>query len=181
MVHLYNHSLIPGSAITAACVGNFSGTKQQEICVARGGQRIELLKTDPNTGKLESLVEADVFGQIRSISSFKLTGGTKGQSHPRPPAEWAHELLTDTTPCPLTAKDYIIIGSDSGRIVVLEYDPVNNAFNKLHQETYGRSGSRRIVPGQYLATDPKGRAVMIGAMEKSKLVYILNRVRARRW
>ena len=33
------------------------------------------------------------------------------------------------------------------------------------------------MPGQYLATDPKGRAVMIGAMEKSKLVYILNRVR----
>lgn len=73
--------------------------------------------------------------------------------------------------------DYIIIGSDSGRIVVLEYDPETNGFNKLHQETYGRSGSRRIVPGQHIATDPKGRAVMIGAMEKSKLVYILNRVR----
>ena len=46
---------------------------------------------------------------------------------------------------------------------------------KLHQETYGKSGARRIVPGQYLATDPKGRAVMIAAMEKAKLVYILNR------
>ena len=34
---------------------------------------------------------------------------------------------------------------------------------------------RRIVPGQYLAIDPKGRAVMIGAIEKQKLVYILNR------
>jgi hypothetical protein len=33
----------------------------------------------------------------------------------------------------------------------------------------------RIVPGQYLAIDPKGRAVMIGAIEKQKLVYILNR------
>lgn len=46
---------------------------------------------------------------------------------------------------------------------------------KLHQETFGKSGARRIVPGQYLATDPKGRSVMISAMEKSKLVYILNR------
>jgi splicing factor 3B subunit 3 len=46
---------------------------------------------------------------------------------------------------------------------------------KLHQETFGKSGARRIVPGQYLATDPKGRSVMIAAMEKSKLVYILNR------
>ncbi|GAA5996109.1 U2 snRNP complex subunit RSE1 [Rhodotorula paludigena] len=147
-MHLYNQSLLASGAITAACVGNFSGTKQQEICVCRGGERIELLRTDAQTGKLESLVEANVFGQIRSLSAFKLTGGTK---------------------------DYIIIGSDSGRIVVLEYDAANNSFNKLHQETYGRSGSRRIVPGQYLATDPKGRAVMIGAMEKSKLVYILNR------
>jgi splicing factor 3B subunit 3 len=76
--------------------------------------------------------------------------------------------------------DYLIVGSDSGRIVVLEYDPQANDFKKLHQETFGRSGSRRIVPGQYLAADPKGRAVMIGAMEKSKLVYILNRVSCNR-
>ncbi len=32
-----------------------------------------------------------------------------------------------------------------------------------------------MVPGQYLAVDPKGRAVMIAAIEKSKLVYVLNR------
>lgn len=29
-------------------------------------------------------------------------------------------------------------------------------------ETFGKSGCRRIVPGQYLAMDPCGRAVMIG-------------------
>lgn len=32
----------------------------------------------------------------------------------------------------------------------------------IHQETYGKSGCRRIVPGQYVACDPKGRAVMTG-------------------
>ncbi len=31
------------------------------------------------------------------------------------------------------------------------------------------------MPGQYLAADPKGRAVMIAAVEKRKLVYVLNR------
>lgn len=46
---------------------------------------------------------------------------------------------------------------------------------QVHQETFGKSGCRRIVPGQYLAMDPKGRAVMVGACEKQKLVYILNR------
>lgn len=59
--------------------------------------------------------------------------------------------------------------------MILEYITSPSSFKKVHQETYGKSGSRRIVPGQYLATDPKGRAVMIGAVEKAKLVYILNR------
>ena len=71
--------------------------------------------------------------------------------------------------------DYLIVGSDSGRIVILEYNPGKNVFEKVHQETYGKSGCRRIVPGQYLAMDPKGRAVMISAVEKQKLVFILNR------
>ena len=88
-------------------------------------------------------------------------------------------------------------------------------------ETFGKSGCRRIVPGQYLAVDPKGRAIMVGkwqngsfengsyppfkltpplfskgnamllwitmfsvmvlgAVEKQKLVYIMNRDAAAR-
>ena len=43
------------------------------------------------------------------------------------------------------------------------------------QETYGKSGVRRAVPGHYLAADPKGRAIMIGALERQKLVYQMNR------
>ncbi|KAI9624212.1 hypothetical protein KEM48_009110 [Puccinia striiformis f. sp. tritici PST-130] len=147
-MHLYNLTVLPPSSITCATVGSFTGTRQQDICVCRGGSRIELLRPDSSTGKLSSIVNTDVFGTIRSLTSFRLTGATK---------------------------DYIILGSDSGRIIVLEFDPSTNSFIKLHQETYGKSGARRVVPGQFLATDPKGRAVMIAAMEKSKLVYILNR------
>lgn len=61
--------------------------------------------------------------------------------------------------------DYVVVGSDSGRIVILEYIASKNQFEKVHQETFGKSGCRRIVPGQYLAVDPKGRAVMIGKKE----------------
>ena len=60
--------------------------------------------------------------------------------------------------------DYIVVGSDSGRIVILEYNAAKNVFDKVHQETYGKSGCRRIVPGQYMAIDPKGRAVMISKL-----------------
>lgn len=42
-------------------------------------------------------------------------------------------------------------------------------------ETFGKSGVRRVVPGQYLAVDPKGRACLIASVEKNKLVYVLNR------
>ncbi|KAF7796648.1 hypothetical protein EIP86_007831 [Pleurotus ostreatoroseus] len=146
-MHLYNLTLQPPSAITQAIVGNFSGARQQEIIVARG-TRIELLRPDVQTGKVTTVVASDVFGSIRSLTAFRLTGGTK---------------------------DYAIVGSDSGRIVILDYDPKTSSFVKIHQETFGKSGARRIVPGQYLATDPKGRSVMIAATEKAKLVYILNR------
>ncbi|KAG7993039.1 hypothetical protein I3843_02G157400 [Carya illinoinensis] len=68
----------------------------------------------------------------------------------------------------------------TGIVFILEYNKEKNVFDKIHQETFGKSGCRRIVPGQYLATDPKGRAVMIGACEKQKLVYVLNRDTAAR-
>ena len=86
-------------------------------------------------------------------------------------------------------QDYIVIGSDSGRISIIEFLPEKNTLERVHCETFGKSGCRRIVPGQFLAYDPKvcwwwrhksqkniqGRAVMTAACEKQKLVYILNR------
>ncbi|CAK8685237.1 splicing factor 3B subunit 3-like [Clavelina lepadiformis] len=144
---LYGLTLQRAGAITHAVHGNFSGTKQQEIAVAKG-KLLELLKPDPNTGKVHTLITIEVFGEIRCVMAFRLTGGHK---------------------------DYVVCGSDSGRICILEYIPNKNKFEKIHLETFGKSGCRRIVPGQYLAIDPKGRAVMIGAIEKQKLVYILNR------
>lgn len=71
--------------------------------------------------------------------------------------------------------DYIIIGSDSGRITIIEYMPQQNRFHRIHLETFGKSGVRRVIPGQYLAVDPKGRACLIASVEKNKLVYVLNR------
>ena len=71
--------------------------------------------------------------------------------------------------------DYIIVGSDSGRITIIEYVPSQNRFNRIHLETFGKSGIRRVIPGQYLAVDPKGRACLIASVEKNKLVYVLNR------
>ena len=48
----------------------------QEIVVSRG-KTLELLKPDPNTGKVHTLLSAEVFGIVRSLMSFRLTGGGK--------------------------------------------------------------------------------------------------------
>ena len=53
--------------------------------------------------------------------------------------------------------------------------PEDHNFKGIHMETFGKSGVRRVVPGEYLATDPKGRAIMVASTEKNKLVYILTR------
>ncbi len=79
-MHLYNLTLQPPTAILQAVVGNFSGARQQEIIVSHG-TRLELLRPDPQTGKVTTIIATDVFGSIRSLASFRLTGATKGE-HP---------------------------------------------------------------------------------------------------
>lgn len=150
-MYLYSLTLQRPTGIVCAINGNFSGGKTQEIVVARG-KVLDLLRPDDN-GKIQTLLSVEIFGAIRSLAQFRLTG---------------------------SQKDYIVVGSDSGRIVILEYNKEKNVFDKVHQETFGKSGCRRIVPGQYLAVDPKGRAAMVGACEKQKLVYVLNRDTAAR-
>ena len=78
-MHLYALTLQKASCVYQAVHGNFSGSKQQEILVGRG-KTLELLRTDPNTGKLHSVVSKEVFGLIRSLTPFRLTGSTKGAS-----------------------------------------------------------------------------------------------------
>ncbi|KAK4106551.1 hypothetical protein N658DRAFT_414786 [Parathielavia hyrcaniae] len=144
---LYSLTIQPSTTISHALLGQFSGTKEQQIITA-SGSRLTLLLPDPRQGKVKTILTHDIFGIIRSIASFRLAG-----SH----------------------KDYIILATDSGRIAIIEYLPKTNKFSRIHLETFGKSGVRRVIPGQYLAADPKGRACLIASVEKNKLVYVLNR------
>ncbi len=76
---LYNLTLQRSTGITHAIHGSFSGTKQQEIVVARG-KIIEIFRPDANTGKVYTLVSVEIFGIIRSLMAFRLTGGSKGEN-----------------------------------------------------------------------------------------------------
>lgn len=77
-MYLYNLTLQGATAITHAVHGNFSGTKQQEIIISRG-KIVEILRPDPNTGKVHTLMKMEIFGVVRSMMAFRLTGGTKGK------------------------------------------------------------------------------------------------------
>lgn len=145
-MHLLNLTLQPPTAVNLAVYGNFTGAQAQEFVVARGNV-LQLLRPD-DAGRLETVISTEVFGNVRSLQPFRLTGGDH---------------------------DYLVVGSDSGKLVVLEVNAVANRFEERQNETFGKTGCRRITPGQYLAVDPKGRAVMVGAVEKQKLVYVMNR------
>ena len=108
---------------------------------------MDLLRPDEH-GRVVRVAHAEIFGCVRSLATLRLPG---------------------------TARDFLVVGSDSGRLAVLRFDKERACFEPVHRETFGRSGCRRGVPGQFLAADPKGRAVMVAAVEKQKLVYIVNR------
>ena len=150
-MHLLALNLQRSTAINSAVYGNFSGPRAQEICVAKGNM-LELLRPD-DTGKVCSVCSTPVFAIIRSILPFRLAGANK---------------------------DYIVIGSDSGKLSIAEYDAAANDWKLVHCEVFGKTGCRRITPGQYLAADPKGRALLVAAVEKQRFVYVMNRDSANR-
>lgn len=130
-----------------AVVGQFSGGKQQELIVPTANA-LSVYKIDGRNGRLRRIHHQEVYGIVRSLAAFRLPG---------------------------SSKDQLLVGSDSGQIAVLDYSASERQFRRLHLESFGRSGVRRVVPGEHMAVDPKGRAVMLAALEKNKVVYVLNR------
>jgi splicing factor 3B subunit 3 len=86
-----------------------------------------------------------------------------------------HHIIPSTITTTGANRDYVVIGSDSGKISIVEFDPKLNDWKTVHCEVFGKTGCRRIVPGQYVAADPKGRAILIAGIEKQKFVYVMNR------
>jgi len=146
---MYSLTLQPAAMITQSIVGNFNSErpKEQQIILAQG-ERLTMNVVDRKNGEWRTLVTQNCFGILRSIVPIRIPG---------------------------TPNDLIICSSDSGRIAVLRYDHSRRNFVQQHLETFGKSGIRRTIPGQYLAADPRGRCCMFSSVEKNKVVYILNR------
>lgn len=77
-----------------------------------------------------------------------------------------------------TNTDYLCITSDSGNLSILEFNwnqaSLTLSLSPLCIEPMNRSGLRRVSPIQYIAIDKYSRCLMVSAIEKFKLCYLLN-------
>lgn len=78
---LYSLTIKRPTVITQAIVGQFSGTKEQQI-VTVSGSCLTIYRPDAALGRISKLLSHDVFGIIRSIASFRLAGSSKGKFLP---------------------------------------------------------------------------------------------------
>ncbi|KAF1998452.1 hypothetical protein P154DRAFT_578032 [Amniculicola lignicola CBS 123094] len=145
---LYSLTLQPPSSTVQAVTGDYVGSGREQILCA-SGSRISIVQISRKRGgAVIELFSEDMFAIVRSIAKFRITGVTK---------------------------DYIAITTDSGRFVSFEFLQTTHKLRLIHEETYGKSGVRRVIPGEYLAADPSGRAVMLASIEKNRIAYLLQR------
>lgn len=143
-LYLYNLTLKHSSLAHKCLAGQFSAEKKRQELVLATSTTIEIYQPNPETGKLKRLMIQNAFAIVQDIEKFRIAG---------------------------TQKDLLIITSDSGKIVVAEFDTTTNKFVPIVQEPHSKNGLRRVTPGEYLCVDPNNRAVMISAVERNKLVY----------
>ena len=81
---MYSLTIQPPSSITQAILGQFAGTKEQQIVTA-SGSRLTIHRPDPTQGKISVILSHDVFGIIRTLAAFRLAGSNKGMYDPPSP------------------------------------------------------------------------------------------------
>jgi len=115
--------------------------KEECLLFARSGGTLELWGIRNADGELSKIAETRLFSQVRSMANFRHPG---------------------------SSQDHVMVGTTSGSVTVfgIKAETGQVVFEKVHCESFGKSGVRRGTPGQYVAVDPAGRALMIAAVEK---------------
>ena len=157
-MYLGNITIKQSTTVSQSIVGNFTSPNRTDLIIVKGISRLELIRIEPSNSpsssltpplKFETLISLETFSNIRKIAPMKDT---------------------------YSKKDNIVVLSDSGKLIILEVDTDKKKFITITQETYGKSGCRRLTPGEYLAIDNKSRAILIGGIEKEKFAYIFKEV-----
>jgi splicing factor 3B subunit 3 len=165
---LLDIKLKPSSAIIKSIIGEFTTIaiqqKIQQIVVVRSGGVLELYNISSS-----STSGGNANASSTSTPSLKLMNRLETRS-----------IVRDITTIRLVGekRDVLACSSDSGCLSIIDFNILMTSSDNLESAIvttpYGKSGCRRSTPGEYLACDPKGRAICISAIEKRKLVYVLN-------
>lgn len=78
---MYSLTIQHPTAVTQAILGQFAGTKEQQIVTA-SGSKLTIHRPDAAQGKVTPIYTQDVFGIIRSLAAFRLAGSNKGMFPP---------------------------------------------------------------------------------------------------
>ena len=76
---MYSLTIQPPSSITQAILGQFAGTKEQQIVTA-SGSRLTIHRPDPQQARVTTVLSQDFFGIIRTLAAFRLAGSNKGMT-----------------------------------------------------------------------------------------------------
>jgi len=99
---MYSLTIQPPTAITQAILGQFSGTKEQQIVTA-SGSKLTIHRPEPSQGRITPIYSQDVFGIIRTLAAFRLAGSNKGMKVSHLPEDAAFSDLPrvkkQTHPC----------------------------------------------------------------------------------
>lgn len=115
-----------------------------ECLVLVRGQWLEVLSL--SDGELALVSRTPTFGTIKSISKAKSP-------------DFEHDL--------------IVLASEAGTLSILKFDAASGTFVLLSSQQTSLPGLRREFPGEYLAVDPRGRAIMSASIEKVRTVSVL--------
>jgi splicing factor 3B subunit 3 len=150
--------LKPSTAIVASIAGSFTAVGMHEIALLRSGGTIEIHRIVTSVGDDEGIPQT----LLKLISRTETRSILRACVKVRYPGE---------------QRDVLAVTADSGCLSVLDFQSRSStsACQIVHCVSFGKTACRRDTPGQYIAADPAGRAVMVSAVEKRKLVYVLNR------
>ena len=145
---LYQLPLQSPTSIPLHVVGSFSRPRVSEVVAVTASTHLSLYRLDDSSGALQLLSSTPLFSEVLALTAFRFLSS------------------------PL---DFVVLTSDSGFLSIVAWDDRQRRFVSVQQELLGKTGMRRGTPGHYLCVEGKGRALMVAALEKAKMTFILNR------
>lgn len=141
-MYLYNFTLKPSSVPLGSLIGQFDASNvNKQQLVIITSNTLEVWTQGAD--RLDKVTQQFSFGIIQKIDKLR-------------PIGYNYDLL--------------VVTSDSGNLTVAKMNQ-ERQFESIIEEPHSKNGLRSITPGEYLAIDPMNRAIMIGAVERTKFVY----------